>query len=154
MSSRKVNGQETVNMETVIDTGADVMIDLLIHRWGVRHVFECPGDRINGVIEAVRRQGDRCSARTGVIGRKFSRLVTPAISQWAMATRSRMRATRNRQKSSSASTRGNYQGINQSIWLAANPSYLLEANFPLKPDVTQKLPRRQQFVVPKEGPDA
>ena len=30
MSSRKVNGHETVNMETVIDTGADVMIDLLI----------------------------------------------------------------------------------------------------------------------------
>lgn len=71
-----------------------------------------------------------------------------------MATRSRMRATRKGQKSSSASTRGNYQGINHSTWLAANPSYLLEANFPLKPDVTQKLPQRQQFVVPKEGPDA
>ena len=56
MSSRKVNGQETVNMETVIDTGADVLIDLLIHRWGVRHVLEYPGDRINGVIEALRRQ--------------------------------------------------------------------------------------------------
>jgi oxalate decarboxylase len=65
-----------------------------------------------------------------------------------------LQVTRNRQKSSSASTRGNYQGINLSTWLAANPSYLLEANFPLKPDVTQKLPRRQQFVVPKEGPDA
>jgi hypothetical protein len=62
-----------------------------------------------------------------------------------MATRSRMRATRKGQKSSSASTRGNYQGINHST---------LEANFPLKPDVTQKLPQRQQFVVPKEGPDA
>ena len=103
MSSRKVNGQETVNMETVIDTGADVLIDLLIHRWGVRHVLEYPGDRINGVIEALRRQGDRCSARAGVIGRK---------------------------------------------------SYLLEANFPLNPDVIQKLPRRQQFMFPKEGPDA
>jgi hypothetical protein len=36
---------------------------------------------------------------------------------------------------------------------AANPSYLLEANFALTPEVTQKLPQRQQFVVPKEGPD-
>jgi oxalate decarboxylase len=48
---------------------------------------------------------------------------------------------------------GQYQGINLSTWLAANPSYLLEANFALPPDVTQKLPWRQQFVVLKEGPD-
>jgi hypothetical protein len=128
MSSRKVNCQETVN--------ADVLIDLLIHRWGVRHVFEYPGDRINGVIEALRRRRDR-SARTGAIGRKFSRLVTPAISQWAMATRSRMRATRKGQKSSSGSTRGNDQGINYSTWIAANPSYLFEANVALTPDATQ-----------------
>jgi pyruvate dehydrogenase (quinone) len=58
MSNRKVNGRETVNMETVIDTGADVLIDLLIHRWGVRHVFGYPGDGINGVIEALRRRRD------------------------------------------------------------------------------------------------
>jgi pyruvate dehydrogenase (quinone) len=45
-----------VNIETVIDTGADVLIDLLIHRWGVRHVFGYPGDGINGVIEALRRR--------------------------------------------------------------------------------------------------
>jgi NADPH2:quinone reductase len=35
-----------------------------------------------------------------------------------------------------------------------SPSYLLEANFNLAPDVRQKLPRRQQVVVPVEGPDA
>jgi hypothetical protein len=49
---------------------------------------------------------------------------------------------------------GQYQGANLSTWLAAYPSYLLEANFALPPDVTQRLPRRQQFVIPKEVPDA
>jgi oxalate decarboxylase len=49
---------------------------------------------------------------------------------------------------------GQYEGINLSTWLAANPPYLLETNFALTPDAMQKLPRRQQFVVPKDGPDA
>jgi oxalate decarboxylase len=47
---------------------------------------------------------------------------------------------------------GQYEGINLSTWLAANPSYVLETNFALPPEETQKLPRHQQFVVAKEGP--
>jgi hypothetical protein len=31
--------------------------------------------------------------------------------------------------------------------------HVLEENFALPPDETRKLPRHQQFVVPKEGPE-
>jgi oxalate decarboxylase len=48
---------------------------------------------------------------------------------------------------------GQYEGINLSTWLAANPSYLLECNLGLSAEVVQKLPRRQQFVIPKDGPE-
>ena len=48
---------------------------------------------------------------------------------------------------------GQYQGINLSTWLAANPAYLLESNFGLSAKVVQRLPRRQQFVIPKDGPE-
>jgi pyruvate dehydrogenase (quinone) len=39
-------------------TAADVLVDMLISRWGVRHIFGYPGDGINGVIEALRRRRD------------------------------------------------------------------------------------------------
>jgi pyruvate dehydrogenase (quinone) len=39
-------------------TAADFLVDLLITRWGVRHIFGYPGDGINGVIEALRRRRD------------------------------------------------------------------------------------------------
>ncbi|WP_158792891.1 thiamine pyrophosphate-dependent enzyme [Granulicella sp. L60] len=39
-------------------TAADFLVDLLISRWGVRHIFGYPGDGINGVIEALRRRRD------------------------------------------------------------------------------------------------
>ncbi len=32
------------------------MIDLLVDRWGVRHIFGLPGDGINGLIEALRKR--------------------------------------------------------------------------------------------------
>jgi pyruvate dehydrogenase (quinone) len=37
---------------------ADTLVDMLISRWGVRHIFGYPGDGINGVIEALRRRRD------------------------------------------------------------------------------------------------
>jgi hypothetical protein len=52
------NGHDTGKTETVIETGADALVDLLIQCWGVRHVFGYPGDGINGVIEALRRRRD------------------------------------------------------------------------------------------------
>jgi thiamine pyrophosphate-dependent acetolactate synthase large subunit-like protein len=39
-------------------TAADFMLDLLVKRWGIRHVFGYPGDGINGLIEALRRRRD------------------------------------------------------------------------------------------------
>ncbi|MBV9926941.1 MAG: pyruvate oxidase [Acidobacteria bacterium] len=40
-------------------TAADLMLDLLVERWGVRHVFGLAGDGINGLMEALRkRSGD------------------------------------------------------------------------------------------------
>ena len=40
------------------DTAADVLIDALIHDWGVRHIFSLPGDGINGIYEAARKRQD------------------------------------------------------------------------------------------------
>jgi pyruvate dehydrogenase (quinone) len=51
-------GQQRGYLAPPIETGADVLVDLLIDRWGVRHVFGYPGDGINGVVEALRRRGD------------------------------------------------------------------------------------------------
>lgn len=39
-------------------TAADMMIDLLVDRWGVRHIFGIPGDGINPIMEALRRRRD------------------------------------------------------------------------------------------------
>ena len=40
-------------------TSAQMMVDLLVDKWGVRHIFGLPGDGINGIMEALRkRQGD------------------------------------------------------------------------------------------------
>ena len=37
-------------------TACDEMVDLLIRRWGVRHVFGLPGDGINGFVDALRKR--------------------------------------------------------------------------------------------------
>lgn len=37
-------------------TAAEMMLDLLVERWGVRHVFGLAGDGINGIIEALRKR--------------------------------------------------------------------------------------------------
>ena len=37
-------------------TAAEMMLDLLVDRWGVRHVFGLAGDGINGIIEALRKR--------------------------------------------------------------------------------------------------
>jgi thiamine pyrophosphate-dependent acetolactate synthase large subunit-like protein len=34
-------------------TAAEMMLDLLVDRWGVRHVFGLAGDGINGIMEAL-----------------------------------------------------------------------------------------------------
>jgi pyruvate dehydrogenase (quinone) len=40
-------------------TAAEMMLDLLVDRWGVRHVFGLAGDGVNGIMEALRkRQAD------------------------------------------------------------------------------------------------
>jgi oxalate decarboxylase len=47
---------------------------------------------------------------------------------------------------------GHYQAIDLSLWLAANPDYLLEANFGQKQSVIDKLPRQRVFIAAKDGP--
>jgi oxalate decarboxylase len=47
---------------------------------------------------------------------------------------------------------GHYQAIDLSLWLAANPDYLLEANFGQTKSVIEKLPRRRVFISGKDGP--
>ena len=37
-------------------TAADLMVDLLVDKWGVRHIFGLPGDGINGIMEALRKR--------------------------------------------------------------------------------------------------
>ncbi|HYE73161.1 MAG TPA: thiamine pyrophosphate-dependent enzyme [Blastocatellia bacterium] len=39
-------------------TAAELMVDLLVDRWGVRHVFGLAGDGINGIIDALRKRKD------------------------------------------------------------------------------------------------
>ncbi|MGH7170981.1 MAG: cupin domain-containing protein [Gemmataceae bacterium] len=48
---------------------------------------------------------------------------------------------------------GHYQAIDLSLWLAANPDYLLEANFDQPKSVIDKLPRRRVFLTGKDGPE-
>ena len=47
--------QQRGDLTPLTETGADVLVNLPIERWGVRHVFGYPGDGINGVKEAVSR---------------------------------------------------------------------------------------------------
>src|SRR5215207_6248353 len=37
-------------------TAAGMLVDLLVDRWGVRHVFGLAGDGIIGIMEALRRR--------------------------------------------------------------------------------------------------
>lgn len=37
-------------------TAADAMVELLVDRWGVRHIFGMPGDGINALVEALRKR--------------------------------------------------------------------------------------------------
>jgi thiamine pyrophosphate-dependent acetolactate synthase large subunit-like protein len=39
-------------------TAAQMLVDLLVDRWGVRHVFGLAGDGINGIMEALRKRRD------------------------------------------------------------------------------------------------
>jgi pyruvate dehydrogenase (quinone) len=39
-------------------TAAGIMVDTLLH-WGVKVVFDLPGDGINGIMEALRRRQDK-----------------------------------------------------------------------------------------------
>ena len=47
---------------------------------------------------------------------------------------------------------GHYQAIDLSLWLSANPDYLLAANFGQQESVIEKLPRRRVFIADKDGP--
>ena len=49
---------------------------------------------------------------------------------------------------------GHYEAIDLSLWLAANPDYLLRANFDRPQSVIDKLPRRRVFIAPRGGPAA
>jgi pyruvate dehydrogenase (quinone) len=42
----------------VTQTTADILVQRLLH-WGVEHVFGLPGDGINGIMEALRKQQDK-----------------------------------------------------------------------------------------------
>ena len=45
-------------------TAADVLVDTLID-WGVDTIFGIPGDGINGIIEALRKQAGADPLRAG-----------------------------------------------------------------------------------------
>jgi oxalate decarboxylase len=47
---------------------------------------------------------------------------------------------------------GHYQAIDLSLWLSANPDYLLAANFGRPESLIDKLPRRRVFIADKNGP--
>jgi oxalate decarboxylase len=47
---------------------------------------------------------------------------------------------------------GRYEAIDLSQWLAANPDYLLAANFGVPESVIAKLPRQRVFIASKDGP--
>jgi oxalate decarboxylase len=46
---------------------------------------------------------------------------------------------------------GHYEAIDLSLWLAANPDYLLAANLSQPESVIDKLPRRRVFITGKDG---
>jgi oxalate decarboxylase len=46
---------------------------------------------------------------------------------------------------------GHYQAIDLSLWLSANPDYLLAANFARPESLIEKLPRRRVFIADKDG---
>jgi oxalate decarboxylase len=48
---------------------------------------------------------------------------------------------------------GHYEAIDLSLWLSANPDYLLAANFGVPESVIEKLPRRRVFIAGKDGPE-
>ncbi len=48
---------------------------------------------------------------------------------------------------------GHYEAIDLSQWLAANPDYLLAANFGVPASVVAKLPRHRVFIASKDGPE-
>lgn len=47
---------------------------------------------------------------------------------------------------------GHYQAIDLSLWLAANPDYLLAANLGRPESIVAKLPRHRVFIADKNGP--
>ena len=47
---------------------------------------------------------------------------------------------------------GHYEAIDLSVWLAANPDYLLRANLDQPQAVVDKLPRDRVFIAPRGGP--
>jgi oxalate decarboxylase len=46
---------------------------------------------------------------------------------------------------------GHYEAIDLSLWLSANPDYLLEANLKLPKDVIDRLPRQRVFIAEREA---
>jgi len=48
---------------------------------------------------------------------------------------------------------GHYQAIDLSLWLAANPDYLLTANLQVPASLIEKLPRHRVFIATKDGPE-
>ncbi len=48
---------------------------------------------------------------------------------------------------------GHYEAIDLSLWLAANPEYLLAANLGVPMSLIEKLPRHRVFIATKDGPE-
>jgi oxalate decarboxylase len=48
---------------------------------------------------------------------------------------------------------GHYEAIDLSLWLAANPDYLLAANFGVPQSLIEKLPHHRVFIASRDGPE-
>jgi len=48
---------------------------------------------------------------------------------------------------------GHYEAIDLSLWLAANPDYVLTTNLKAPESLVKKLPRHRVFIATKEGPE-
>lgn len=48
---------------------------------------------------------------------------------------------------------GHYEAIDLSLWLAANPDYVLTTNFGVPAALIEKLPRHRVFIAGKDGPE-
>jgi oxalate decarboxylase len=48
---------------------------------------------------------------------------------------------------------GHYEAIDLSLWLAANPDYLLAANLGVPAALVEKLPRHRVFIAANDGPE-